>query len=129
MPEYEIMVCPVCLEQVEPEHEGPTSHYHEDYVGTVEPVTVPASVLAEKFLDAVEAAWAKLEEQWQEEAERREKRAEWKALPEAERERIRAERWAAMSPMEKALYQQFELSEEDLRNQLGRQAFGETAKP
>lgn len=129
MAEYEIKVCPVCLTQIETDWETGADCYHQEYGGNVEAVTVPASVLAKKLSDAVKAAQPKLEEQRQEEAERRQRRAEWKALPKAERERIRAERWAAMSPMEKAFSQQFGLSEEDLRNQLGRQVFGETAKP
>lgn len=124
MAEYEIMVCPVCMEQVEPEYEGPTGHYHEDYAGTVGPVTIPASVLAKKLSDAVKAAQPKLEEQRQEEVGRVKKREEWEALPEAERERIRAKRWAAKSSLEKAMYQQFGLNEANLRDQLGRQAYG-----
>lgn len=124
MAEYEIMVCPVCLGQVEPEYEQPTGHYHEDYVGIVKPVTISASVLAKKLSEAIEVAQPKLEEQRQEEAERRKKRAEWEALPKEERERIKAERWAKMSTMEKALYEQFGQSQADLIDQLGRQAYG-----
>lgn len=125
MAEYEIKVCPVCLEQIETDWETGADCYHREYGGNVEAVTVPASVLAKKLSEAIEAVQPKLEEQQQEEAERVKKREEWEALPEEERERLRAERWAAMSPMEKALYQQYHPQRKaDLRDQLGRQAYG-----
>lgn len=129
MAEYEIMVCPACMEQIHfADYEEPPGHYHDGYAGVIVPVTIPASALAKKLSEAVKAAQPKLEEQRQEEAERVRKREEWEALPEEERERIRAERWAAMSPMEKAMYQAFGLAEADLRDQLGRQAYGGFAK-
>jgi len=121
--QYEILICPVCLTQIERDWETGADCYHRELGGNVEAVTVPASVLAKDLSDAVAAAQPKLKEEKEKEAKRRKEREAWEALPAEERERIKAEEWAKMSPMEKALRQQFQ----DLSRSTNRQLFGSFA--
>lgn len=127
MSDYEVMICPVCMKQVEyGGYEEPTGHYHDEYAGIVQPVTVPASVDPHKLHAACIKVSGTLREQKDEESKRRKEREDWDALPQAEKDRILAERWAAMSTEEKAFSQMVDGMRADLSRSLNRQAFGET---
>lgn len=119
--EYKLLICPVCLEQVEPGgFEDITACWHSEYGGEVEPMTVPAHVMASDLSVAKEAADPVLEQLLAKETPRREKREAWEALPQAEKDRIKAEEWAAMTPEQKA----FHNLTESFRKSLTRQLYG-----
>lgn len=102
MSDYQLLICPVCLSQVEDHSEEGAWCYHNGY-GHVEPMEVPVSVPAKDLSEAQNAAQPALEDSWEREAKRRKEREEWEALPSKEKERFKAERWAKLTPIEKAM--------------------------
>lgn len=124
---YELLICPVCLEQVEPGgYEDVTGCYHQNYGGYVEPMTIPAHVMASDLSAAREGADPVLEKLLARETARREKQEAWEALPQAEKDRIKAEEWAAMTPEQKAFHNLTESLTESFRESLTRQLYGES---
>lgn len=97
---YEIRVCPVCHEQVEWDYEQGYRCYHDEY-GEAEAVKVAVDPVG------LEAALAlglfRLQEDGREKAFQLAERRWFASLPEAERERLTAERRSKMSPLALAL--------------------------
>lgn len=121
---YEILVCPVCLEQSYEEFgyeaESP-DHFHDEW-GTVEPVRVKVE-LPPTFKVARDLALFRLSEQKREQAFGLAERRVYENLPQEEKERLHAERLAAMSPMERALHHMVTAQLEDTRHALNHQSF------
>lgn len=118
--DYRILICPVCQEQVSEDRDYGAACYHEDY-GYVEPVEIPVvAVNARIVAAAVAAVRPSLRDQREAASERKRKQAEWDALPQGEKDRIKAERWEKMTPEQKAMQTMVEA----MRKDFSRQAFG-----
>lgn len=89
---YIVLICPVCMKQVEDLDEG-CGCWHKEYGGDVEAVSVAASVDPLALHAACIERSQELEEQKAAQAKRDKEREAWQALPKEERERIEAERW------------------------------------
>lgn len=123
---YEVLVCPVCREQLaEESREESGWHYHEEW-GSVEPMTisVPPSAVDQAIGNQQKEALAALQPQKESQAEMLAERAAFAALPKEERDRIKKERWDAMSPMEKTMHSMIQESMNSSLIDLNRQSFG-----
>lgn len=61
-PSYELLICPVCGSQVEPDYEEGRTCFHEDYGGYIEPVEVDAVPDAEQLRSRQALARFRLQE-------------------------------------------------------------------
>lgn len=123
-PDYTLLVCPVCLEQTWESFgwEGESAnHFHEEW-GEVEPLRLKVDL--PDFAELREAALLALQPQKAEQAKRKAEREAFEALPETEKERIRAEKRAAMSPMERLLHDSIGAQLKDSRGLLSRTSYG-----
>lgn len=117
---YELLICPVCLKQVEWDAEYGSTCYHDEY-GEVEAVRVEAE--PKGLTPARHLALFRLQEQKREVSFREAERRWFANLPQEERERIDAERLAKMTSfdrmMDQALKSMIEDSKRSLLTQLG----------
>lgn len=120
---YEILVCPVCLQQMEHDPEYGSDCYHDEYGGSVEAIRL--TVEPQNLSLTRDLALFRLQDAKREAAFKLAERRVYEKLSQEEKDRLKAERWAKMSPMEKALHQQLEGQRESLLSQLSRGGFME----
>ena len=93
---YEILVCPICGDQIHEDYEYGARCHHAEY-GEVEAVAV--KVEPKNLENVMALGRLRLQTQREDVAWREAERRVFLALPKEERERIKAERLAAMNPI------------------------------